>query len=268
MNILLSVITPCYNSGKYLVEAIDSVIQCKQNDCEVIIVDDGSTDLYTLEVLNSLEHQGCKIVKQENFGPASARNAGVKNSNGEFLLFLDSDNKIRPEYIRKGIGVLRAKPSVGVVYAKANFFGIDLPKPRFTPMKFDFDSILIGNYIDMCSIVRKKVWEELHGFDENRTLIGYEDWEFWIRVGLSSWSFEYIDEILFDYRVRDNSLMAVIDTERKNKAVEYISHKHSSAIFKRYKYYYRLNARFQKNPLLYFLKLCYCNYILGKKYLP
>jgi glycosyltransferase involved in cell wall biosynthesis len=229
-NIITSVIIPCYNSGKYLSEAIESVLKSNERSYEVIIVDDGSTDVSTLDMLIRLELEGYSILRQKNSGPAAARNAGARIARGEFLFFLDSDNKLRAGYIKKGAEIMTARPEVGVVHANANFFGSSV-KPRFKPQEFDMDSILLRNYIDMCALVRKTTWEEVAGFDENPDLIGCEDWEFWIRVGQRGWKFEYIDEVLFDYRIRENSLSTLVESERRTKTVLYISARNMHQLF-------------------------------------
>src|SRR4051812_30462131 len=98
---VVSIIIPCYNSGKYLPEALDSISAYPDKGMyEVIIINDGSTDELTLSLLNNLQQNGEHIVlHQENKGPAAARNAGVKMAKAPYLLFLDSDNKIESNYI-------------------------------------------------------------------------------------------------------------------------------------------------------------------------
>jgi glycosyltransferase involved in cell wall biosynthesis len=260
--VVISIIIPSYNSGKYLVEAIGSVTSQQHRNYEIIIVDDGSTDPETLELYNKLTVDSCRVLKQQNAGPAAARNAGVKVAQGEYLLFLDSDNKIRPGYIEKGIGILSNNPDIGVVYGKPHFFG-STTKPRFRAHKFHMNSILLGNYVDMCAVVRKKAWEDAEGFDENRVLIGHEDWEFWIRVGLKGWKFEFVDEVLFDYRTRENSLIlnAQEDT-RVQEMLEYVTRKHSIVLFNHYEKIYRRYMLYQNRPFKYFLRRMYSKYIL------
>jgi glycosyltransferase involved in cell wall biosynthesis len=261
-NVVISIIIPSYNSGKFLVEAITSVTSQQANNYEIIIVDDGSTDPETLELYNRLDVDTCRILKQQNAGPAAARNAGAKVAQGEYLLFLDSDNKIRPGYMAKGIKILSNDTSVGVVYGKPHFFGTTT-KPRFKARKFDIHSILLGNYVDMCAVVRKKAWEEAGGFDENRVLIGHEDWEFWIRVGLKGWKFEFLDEVLFDYRTRENSLILnALQDQRLAEMFEYVTRKHSILIFNNYEKIYRKYMLYQNRPFKYFFKRIYSKYIL------
>lgn len=264
---LISVVIPCYNSGAYITEAVASVKASSFTSYEIIIVDDGSNDMHTLSVLRQLEQQECRLIMQANAGPAAARNAGVKAAHGKYVFFLDSDNKIKPDYLGKAEEIMSQDDSIGVVYARAVFFG-DSTTPRFEPEPFDLDRILIGNCIDMCSLVRKKTFEEAGCFDEARVLIGYEDWELWIRLGLMAWRFHLIDEKLFFYRIREGSLMNSFDEIRKKEAVSYVMQKHAWHLHGRYKHFYRLFIKVNKQPLLFFLKIVYSRVFKAKYYMP
>lgn len=231
----VSIIIPCYNSGDFLLEAIQSV-ELYNGDYKytTIIVDDGSTHEATIILLKELVEKGYKIIHQENKGPAAARNAGVKNATSEYILFLDSDNKILPEYIDQGITALKENPKVGVVYSKASFFG-ENSRGEFEAQPFDIQLMLTGNYIDMCSLVRKCVWEEVGGLDEERNLIGHEDWEFWISIYKTGWEFLYIDKVLFEYRIREGSLLTQTTLEMYSDKIKYIYQKHIDLIYEQYR---------------------------------
>ncbi|RYY33157.1 MAG: glycosyltransferase family 2 protein, partial [Sphingobacteriaceae bacterium] len=109
----ISVIIPYYNAGNYLPDAINSVrflLDRSDIACEIVIADDGSTDAHSIEILAGLEKEGLfTIVHQSNKGPGAARNTAVRNSTGKYLLFLDSDNKIRPRLVEKGLEILNSK---------------------------------------------------------------------------------------------------------------------------------------------------------------
>lgn len=223
---VISVIIPCYNSGEYLTDAIKSVEEHPNKDLyEIVIVNDGSTDKITLHLLHELKSKSYQVINQENKGPAAARNFGVKNSIGKYLLFLDSDNLIRTEYIDKGIEILDKYNDIGVVYGNPNFFG-ENTGTYFFPQEFSLKKILQSNYIDTCAVVRKIVWEEVGGFDENRVLT-QEDWDFWIRIGKTHWKFYYINEVLFDYRRRKGSqaMNSLKELEYK-QLLQYVYTKH------------------------------------------
>ncbi|AMQ57485.1 glycosyltransferase family 2 protein [Algoriphagus sanaruensis] len=263
---MISIIIPCFNSGAFLLEALVSCSESVFKDYEILIVDDGSTDLITLQVLADLKSDPTlKILTKENAGPASARNLGVKHSTGQFLLFLDSDNLIRPEYLGKSLKILTEDSSIGMVYSRPAFFGdISDSLKVFETVEYSMDRLLVGNYIDMCTLVRREAFLEVGEFDEHPDLIGFEDWDLWIRMGQTSWRSYFIPEQLFDYRVRKGSVMGSLVEERRKRMFFYIGSKHGYLIHQRYRQYYRLVTRIQAKPFSFFFRILYYKYILRK----
>lgn len=268
----VSVIIPCYNSGQFLPEALGSVLRYPDKSVyEIIIVNDGSTDMATLALLEQLTADGHTIINQPNAGPGAARNTGIKAARGEYILFLDSDNKIRPAYIDRAIAVFKERPEIGVVHGNAAFFGVE-NKVQFVPQEFDMLKMLRSNYIDMCSAVRKSVLSQVGGFDENRIMIGHEDWELWIRIGASGWKFAHMPEILFDYRIREDSLTQQVgQAERLTKMIAHVRQQNARLYANYYHYleqqlaYYSFDKR---QPLRAFLKYMYNKYLRGGKPTP
>lgn len=236
----ISIIIPCYNSGGYLTEALDSVNDYTGvHSYEIIIIDDGSTDQFTIELLEKLSAKYV-VKRQENKGPATARNSGCKIANGKYLLFLDSDNKIIPEYIDIGIRNLEHNAEAGVVYAKANFFGKDASKKKFITLPFNINELLITNYIDTCAVVKKETWESVDGFDESPEMFTLEDWDFWLRIYEKGWKFIFINKELFYYRFREGSLMDNFHkSSQVNNRMEYIFNRHSLLLAKQHQRLYR-----------------------------
>jgi glycosyltransferase involved in cell wall biosynthesis len=266
MNPIISIIIPCFNSGKYLPEALQSIEACNNQEAiEIIIVDDGSKDESTLRYLESLKGNRYTIIRQENRGPAAARNTGVVAAKSECLLFLDSDNKIRLEYIEIGIDVLTKNENVAVVYGNAAFFG-DTREPRFKSRPFDIFTLLMGNYIDVCSVVRKKAFQDVSGFDESRILFGHEDWELWLRMHSKGWKFYYIDQVLFDYRVSNSSLWTQNSTFDNIKVVmHYVYVKHLELFIEHYHMLYhqlKSHVRDKNKPFRTLVKNLYQKYFL------
>jgi glycosyltransferase involved in cell wall biosynthesis len=259
----VSVVIPCYNSGQFLPDALSSIKEYPHAGLyEVIVVNDGSDDYHTLALLQNLRATGeYTIIDQLNGGPASARNTGIKNARGEYIMFLDSDNKLRPTYFEKGITILDSRPEVGVVHGNAAFFG-DTVENRFKGRAFGSISIFENNYIDMCTMIRKQVWQDVGGLDENRILIGHEDWDFWIRIGNTPWKFYYLNETVFDYRVRNNSLIKqVTEGEKLQNLLNYTYAKNIGILIKKAmdmesEYCYDRN-----NPFRSFVKYMYYKYV-------
>jgi len=111
----VSVIIPTYNYGRFLLECLESVFAQSVKNLEVIVVDDGSTD-NTSEILASISDFRLKVIRTANRGVSAARNTGLQTAAGEFLAFLDADDRWRPEKLERQLGVLVSEPSVGVVF--------------------------------------------------------------------------------------------------------------------------------------------------------
>jgi hypothetical protein len=125
-------------------------------------------------------------------------------ANGEFILPLDSDNRLRGAYLNEGVSLLKEKPSVGVVYADAEYFGGE--SGQWHVQEFNLLSLIRWNFIDVCALYRKALWDKVGGYDEQMPWMGLEDWDFWLRVAAHGGSFFHLPKVGFDYRVRDESL--------------------------------------------------------------
>jgi len=225
MNPRISIIIPCYNHGQYVREAISSVEKCTdKNLYEMIIVNDGSTDSFTLEEMGRLANDGYYVINQVNQGLGRTRNNGIKAAKGEYILPLDSDNRVRPEYIYESIKILDAHPEIAMVYGDAEFFG-DKSK-RHVVGEFNLQNMMVENQIDACAVYRKSVWEAVGGYDEKMPIMGYEDWDMWMNMTFKNYKFHYVPEILFDYRVLGNSMLRSISVSNKKKLFKYMDEKY------------------------------------------
>lgn len=99
---IVSVIIPCYNYGKYIEQAIQSILEQSYKNWEIIVVDDGSDDEYTIEKLEELKKKYA-VIKIDRSGPAVARNVGIEAAKGKFILPLDSDDTIHSDYLLEAI---------------------------------------------------------------------------------------------------------------------------------------------------------------------
>ena len=220
-NTLVSVIIPCYNQGQFIEQALFSVEKSLNRNYEIIIVNDGSDDSLTIRKLDKLRDRGYNIIDQENKGLANARNRGIMEARGEYILPLDADNKIDPLYIMRAIDFFDENKDLGVVYSNCRVFG---DSSGFRMLKdFDIGQILVQNYIDACTVIRKSAVQDVGGFNENMPVQGYEDWDLWIRLFRKGWIFKHVDELLFDYRVSNSSMTTgMVQLEQRYKHNEYL----------------------------------------------
>lgn len=121
-NNLVSVIIPCYNQAHFLKEAIESVLAQTYRHFEIIVVDDGSTD-NTSEI--AAQYRGILWLRQDNQGPSSARNAGISKSKGDFLVFIDADDRLMPIALEVGLNCLNANPDCAFVYGHTRLIAAD-----------------------------------------------------------------------------------------------------------------------------------------------
>jgi glycosyltransferase involved in cell wall biosynthesis len=211
-------------------EALASVEETRNaNLLEVIIVDDGSSDTETTGILDEFAEADYRLLRQPNRGVGAARNVGVQLAKGEFILPLDSDNRLRDVYLNEGVSLLKNNPGIGVVYADLEFFGER--SGRWHVPNFDLVSLIRTNFIDACALYRKNLWEEIGGYDEQMPRMGLEDWDFWLRVASHGGSFVHLPKIGFDYRVRRDS-MVVKTSPHVAELVNYIFGKPEMACYK------------------------------------
>ncbi|TDK29989.1 glycosyltransferase family A protein [Luteimonas terrae] len=208
----VSVVIPCFNGGATIDEAIRSVHEQTYPNIEIVVVDDGSTDLCTIELLKRSEWANTRIVWKDNGGPASARNRGIAESCGEYVLPLDADDRIAATYIEQAVAVLDARADVGVVYCKAMRFGAD--SGLWMLPDYSERELTIDNVIFVTSLFRKADWTAVEGFSETLKH-GVEDYDFWLKiVGGLNRAVVQLDEPLFFYRVQDVSRTTQFNGQR------------------------------------------------------
>ena len=118
---LVSVVIPYFNQSRYLEQTVQSVLDSTYPEIEIIVVNDGSTTQKANQVFDALA--GVVKINKENGGLSSARNAGIAAAKGDFILPLDADDLLRPDYISKGVEALRNNPELGYVSCHAQNFG-------------------------------------------------------------------------------------------------------------------------------------------------
>ena len=214
-HVSFSVVIPCYNLGKHIMDAVASVRSQTLQGVEIIIVDDASPDQHTQEVLNRMEDDITLIKLEENGGVSRARNAGISQASGEYILCLDADDTIMPEYLEKAKNVFDADNGVDIVSCHAQVWG-GKEWVWKADDKLPIQEALMRSPIHTASTFRKSAHDQGGGYDEQ--LRGYEDWDHWLRIMKQGGTVRVIPDILFRYYVRSGSK---VNTSNRN-AVELV----------------------------------------------
>ncbi len=202
MSNTISIVIPCYNQGAYIQDAIDSVLAQTYTDWEIIIVDDGSTDVDTIQKLKSIEINNVAIHFQQNKGVSVARNFGAAKAKGDYLLFLDGDDKIGNEYLQLATEAFLANPNLNYVYCDIQEFGNSNNYRSIE--RLDLKKTLLHNQTHVSAIIKKELWLASNGFDENFKK-GWEDWDFIITLLKIGIEYHKIPKGLLHYRILNNS---------------------------------------------------------------
>ena len=181
---LVSVIIPCFNHGRYLGDAIRSVLAQREAAFEIIVVDDGSTD-DTREVAAQFEDD-VRYIWQENRGLSAARNTGLSAARGSYVGLLDADDLYEPTFMTTLVGLLEEDTDAEAAYCGYRFVDHELrPLPqveqRATEQGRLHQALLDGNFLVPESIlVRRRCYEAVGRFEESYR--GCEDWDMWLRI--------------------------------------------------------------------------------------
>ncbi|HEX8397601.1 MAG TPA: glycosyltransferase [Pyrinomonadaceae bacterium] len=203
----VSVIIPNYNYGRFLSEAIDSVLAQTYSNIEIVAVDDGSSD-NSLEILAEYEKKGIKVVRQKNSGVGAARNTGVKNSSGDLIAFLDADDVWLPQKIEKQVERLLANRDFGLVTCAIREFdqaGNTIYGETHAKGKEGWcaEDILLFKPVTpgpgSSTLIWRELFEKAGGFDERKEMHPLEDWEFLYRAARIS-QIAFVPEALVEYR--------------------------------------------------------------------
>mgnify|MGYP000965380696 CR=1 FL=1 len=209
---VVSVVIPCYNQGGYLAESIGSVLASDFEDLEIIVVDDGSTDPETCRILEALDYPKTRLIRQANARLAAARNSGITEANGMYILPLDADDRIGPNYIKQAVAALEADPKLGIVYCRGEKFGD--AEGLIQAASFSLSRMRFSNLIFCSALFRKADWEKVGGYKPEMRY-GCEDWEFWISLLELGRKVLRLPEVGFGYRIRHESMNALMDSQKR-----------------------------------------------------
>ena len=221
---LLSVVIPYYNMGAYIDECVESVLNNKYNNIEIIIVNDGSTEQESKEALEKWsDHRQIRIENKKNEGLALTRNYGALKAFGEYLAFLDADDCVLPDYYSRAIDVLNQYDNVCFAGAWVQYFGSkeDIwptwnPEPPY---------ILLHNTMNSSGLVYKMDAFRNAGLNDRLVDYGLEDYGSVIGLLAAGYRGVVLPELLFKYRIRPDSMYRSLTRHKAMYSHQYLASK-------------------------------------------
>jgi len=248
----VAVVIPCFNDGLMAVAAVRSVQE--NEDVELVVVDDGSTDTVTKTALAELARDGVTVLDKENGGPASARMAGVEATSAPYVYPLDADDLLLPGSLCLLADTLDAAPQAAFAYGDYEIFG-DYRGYFRAPKHFDRWALLYTNHIPVCSLIRRRELVETGGWIRR----GYEDWDLWLALAERDCRAIYVGTAVYRRRVHGGRGFGDDRADHRRIYAE-LCQRHSG-LFAR-----RRELRRESKPGLW-KRIAY-PIVLGKKHLP
>jgi glycosyltransferase involved in cell wall biosynthesis len=196
----VSVIIPTYNMGNFILKSINSLLNQTYKNIEIIIIDDGSTD-NTYKIIKQIKKKNIKYIRQNNKKNSAARNTGIKNAKGEYIIFLDADDDLPLKSIEYRVKFLENNKNVDCVYGKTAYINknnkircIKQSKQNIKPL--DFFTAGKVPFIPMTLMYRKKIFKKIGLFDE--TIFRSQDADFCYRC-IINLNINGINKIVYNY---------------------------------------------------------------------
>jgi glycosyltransferase involved in cell wall biosynthesis len=200
---LVTIVVPCHRQAHFLREALESALAQTYSHIEIVVVDDAATDGALAEAISG--EFGVRFLRTpRTVGPGPARNAAIAATAGTYVLPLDADDIVAPDYVERAVAILVGAPELGVVYCDTQGFG---PGGSWTwepPTGWTVRDLIAGNRLPNSSLYRRACWEHAGGYPTDLFLC--EDWDFWVRIARVGWGFTRIPEYLYFKRHHDANL--------------------------------------------------------------
>lgn len=205
-----SVIVAAYQVADVIANALDSIRSQTYPALEVIVCDDGSTD--DIETALAPYRDEITLIRKENGGEASAKNAAARAASGDFVAILDADDVYRPDFLAALSDLAQARPDLDILTTNAVLVanGAEVRHAYHRHWRFEVDdqrrAILQRNFVFGLAAVRRSLLLEHGGFDES--ILWTTDWDLWLRLILAGSAAGCVDEPLAEYRLSETSLTA------------------------------------------------------------
>ena len=211
MNPAISVIIPAYNSRRTLLSAVQSVVDQGRRDLELIVVDDGSVD-GTAEALQGMSRLPVKVFRQENRGPAAARNLGIVEARGEWIAFLDADDVWLPGKLDAQMSALARNRLYGFCYTDSIIRAPDGSETTARPRRggrLIFEDLLLGTQFGTGAVIVSRDSFDRVGLFDTELRTG-EDWDMWLRLA-GSGAGCHVSESFLVYEISNNADKYTVD---------------------------------------------------------
>jgi glycosyltransferase involved in cell wall biosynthesis len=211
---LVSVIIPCFRQAHLLGEAIESVLAQSYPHFEIVVVDDGSPD-DPIQVVK--RYSSVRYLRQNNRGVACARNSGIQASTGEYLVFLDADDRLLPHHLRTNLGAFQEHPDAGLVCGDYRWLGADgtWHVHDCRPSPDHYATLLCRNFIGpphVC-MFKRQIIQKVGGFRTD--VAGSEDQELFLRIA-RAYPIYCHHEVIAEYRRHDTQMSQKFDLMLKS----------------------------------------------------
>ncbi len=232
----VSIVLPSYNGEKFIRESINSCLDQTYKSIELIIVDDGSTDK-TSDIVKSYKDERIIYLKHgKNLGQARALNTGFSNAAGGYLTWTSDDNIYLPSAIETMVRALERGRKIDFVYA--NFYEINEDGEILRPVKVrPPKSLNMVNYIGLCFLYKRIIYEELGGYDPEAFLV--EDYEYWLRVYHGRFRMKKLNQYLYYLRFHKDCLTVRYDSDEVAKQAQKVRDKYIPAALRYYQHGWR-----------------------------
>ena len=237
----VAAVVPCCNDGRFLRRAVSSLRQQSVPFQEIVLVDDGSTDTETIELMDELSREeGIRLIRfAENRGPSAARNAGISSVEVDYILLLDADDSSEPSFTEKALQRYTEDrhQEIAVVGCYLQRYsmddrGIAQASGQWKPSGGGIAAFLLANECNSCLLMRRIACKEVKGYDEQMRLA--EDWELWIRLTAAGWRIDILPFFLHNYYVHGSNRSR--DPSPETRARIHVMQEH---IYQKHEYLYR-----------------------------
>jgi glycosyltransferase involved in cell wall biosynthesis len=225
---LVSIVVPYYDQPCYLVEGVRSILAQSLPDFEAIVVDDASPAPAAAQLLAdaAVRDERVRVVRHpENRGLGAARNTGFREARANLLLPMDADDLLAREFLERTVAVLAEDERADCAYADLAVFGLQ-ECVRSLPVR-PVEDLLHQQWIPGPGVLmRRRLWADVGGYTEVRTLTGEEDWDFWLGALERGFSPRHIPLPLYRYRTHGESMTSTTLSYRADETTELMYRRH------------------------------------------